>query len=41
MAILYTTKEAFENAKKWLDANQYNYEVRKGNGGYIVEVKEA
>lgn len=39
MAILYTTKQAFEIAKKYLDENQFSYTVKQQGNGFIVEVE--
>lgn len=39
MIILYPTEQAFNKAKRFLEENQYNYEVVKQKNGYRVEVK--
>lgn len=39
MKILYTTREAFERAKKFFNANQYKwYYEDKGNDNYLITV---
>lgn len=39
MAMLLTTKEAFEKVKKYLEDNQYPYTVETDNGGYLVRIE--
>lgn len=38
MAMLFTTKEAFEKVKKYLDTNQYLYTVLINPAGYFVKI---
>lgn len=40
MSILYTTKEAFEKAEKYLKENQFLYVVEKDANGYKIILKQ-
>jgi hypothetical protein len=39
MSILYTTKEAFKKAERYLKENQFLYEVEKDANGYKIILK--
>lgn len=40
MAILYTEKKAFDEVVKYLEENQYIFEVSTNEGQYLIEIKE-
>lgn len=41
MAFMYTSKEAFERVKRFLEENQYSFEVRISNDNrFFIKITE-
>lgn len=40
MSILFKNKEAFERVKKYLEINQYSFEIQISKDGFLIKVTE-